>query len=248
MQRPEMILFDYGFTLLHEPGMDFLRGEEAVYPFIRHNPLGKTPQELCEAGLEIFRQMKECRHAGFEISEMQMMRAKYDAFGITFTIPMEQVETILWDHVSEGACMPGIRQLLRLLEEQGIRSGVISNLGWTGAALRRRIDRLLPENSFEFVLASSEYALRKPHPMMFRIALQKAGLGAENVWFCGDSMAADILGAHGAGMLPVLYEGMAENGEQSPYLAKNREITPDFEYLHIRHWQELTELLRTCAQ
>lgn len=244
MQKPEMILFDYGFTLLHEPGTDFLRGEEAVYPFIRDNPLGKTPQELCEAGLAIFRQMKECRHAGFEISEMQMMRAKYDTFGITFTIPLEQVEQILWDHVSPGACMPGIKELLALMEKQGIRSGVISNLGWTGAALRRRIDRLLPENCFEFVLVSSEYAFRKPHPVMFRIALQKAGLDPEKVWFCGDSAAADVLGAHAAGLFPVLYEGTAENGERSPYLEKNKEIPLAFEHLHIHHWQELMEVLK----
>lgn len=204
----------------------------------------QAPEELCEAGLQIFRQMKDCRHMGFEISEMQMMRAKYDLFGITFSIPPEQVENILWDHVSPGACMPGICDLLALLEKLGIRSGVISNLGWTGAALRRRIDRLLPGNRFEFVLASSEYALRKPHPAMFRIALGKAGLSPDEVWFCGDSVAADVLGAQGAGLFPVLYEGVADNGEQSPYLEKNRQITVDFPHLHIHHWQELMEILQ----
>ncbi len=239
-----MILFDYGFTLLSEPDTDFLRAEEAVYPYIRDNPLGKTPAELCEAGLEIFRQLKHCRHMGFEISEMQMMRCKYEAYGITFRIPMEEVENILWDHASAGACMPGIRALLAQLRKQGIRTGVISNLGWTGAALSRRIRRLLPEHAFEFVLVSSEYGLRKPHPAMFRIALQKAGLSAEKVWFCGDSMAADIFGAHGAGMFPVLYEGTAENGERSPYLAKNREMEADFALLHIHHWQELADVLK----
>ncbi len=244
MQKPEMILFDYGFTLLYEPGADFLRGEEAVFPYIDRNPLGKTPKELCEAGLAIFRQMKECRHMGFEISEQQMMRSKYDTFGITFIIPPEQVEEILWEHVSQGACMPGIRELLALLEKQGIRSGVISNLGWSGATLQRRIDRLLPENRFEFVLASSEYAFRKPHPMMFRIALQKAGLSPDQVWFCGDSVAADILGAQEAGIFPVLYEGTAENGEQSPYLERNRQVRAEGEYLHIHHWQELMEIIK----
>ena len=48
MQKPEMILFDYGFTLLRESDMDFLRGEEAVYPLIVDNPLGKTAKELCD--------------------------------------------------------------------------------------------------------------------------------------------------------------------------------------------------------
>ena len=238
-----MILFDYGFTLLHEPGMDFLRGEEAVYPLITENPLGKTAKELCDFGLENFRQLKDCRHMGYEISENQLNRCKYETFGITFSVPLAQVEQILWDNVSPGACMPGIEELLDFLHRQGIRTGVISNLGWTGEALRNRINRLLPENHFEFVLASSEYAFRKPHPMMFRIALQKAGLAPEQVWFCGDSMEADICGAHGAGMFPVLYEGKGEAEERSPYLDRNRQIKVDFDYLHIHHWRELMEVL-----
>ena len=139
--------------------------------------------------------------------------------------------------------MPGIEELLGVLHRKGIRTGVISNLGWTGEALRQRINRLLPENHFEFVLASSDYAFRKPHPMMFRIALQKAGLAPQEVWFCGDSVEADVYGAHGVGMFPVLYEGTGEAGERSPYLQKNREISVDFDYLHIHHWRELLAVL-----
>lgn len=243
MQKPEMILFDYGFTLLNEPGADFLRGEEAVFPCIRDNPLGKTPGELCDAGLAIFRQLKECRHMGFEITEKQMMQLKYDTFGITFSVPLDEVENILWDHVSPGGRMQGIETLLRQLDSMGIRSGVISNLGWSGAALRRRIDRLLPDNRFEFVLVSSEYGFRKPHEAMFRVALQKAGLTPDQVWFCGDSAKADVCGAHGAGMFPVLYEGEGEDGERSPYLEANRQIALDFDHLHIHHWRELGTLL-----
>ena len=243
MQKPDMILFDYGCTLLSEPDTDFLRGEEAVFPLIEDNPLGKTAKELCDFGLENFRQLRDCRHMGFEISEMQLLRCKYDPFGITFSVPLSEVEQRLWDAAAPGACMPGIEKLLAFLHQRGIRTGVISNLGWTGDALQKRIDRLLPENHFEFVLVSSEYAFRKPHPTMFRIALHKAGLSPERVWFCGDSMAVDVCGAHNAGMLPVLYEGTGEDGERSPYLEKNRQIHVDFDYLHIHHWQELMELL-----
>ena len=243
MHKPEMILFDYGFTLLNEPDTDFLRGEEAVFPYIRHNPLGKTPGELCEAGLTIFRQLKDCRHRGFEITEKQMMQLKYDTFGITFSISLEEVENILWDHVSPGGRMQGIGELLEQLHGMGIRSGVISNLGWSGAALRRRIDRLLPDHRFEFVLASSEYGFRKPHEAMFRVALQKAGLTADKVWFCGDSAKADVCGAHGAGLFPVLYEGEGEDGDRSPYLEANRQTELDFDHLHIHHWRELGMLL-----
>lgn len=247
MRKPEMILFDYGCTLLSEPDMDFLRGEEAVYPLIVDNPLGKTAKELCDFGLENFRQLRDCRHMGFEISERQLLRCKYDPFGITFSVPLCEVEQRLWDAAAPGACMPGIKELLAFLHQRGIRTGVISNLGWTGDALQKRIDRLLPENHFEFVLVSSEYAFRKPHPTMFRIALQKAGLVPEQVWFCGDSMEADVCGSSSAGMFPVLYEGTGEAGDRSPYLEKNRQIKVDFDYLHIHHWREMIDLLMNAS-
>lgn len=49
-----MILFDYGFTLLHEPGADFLRGERAVYPYIRDNPLCKPRRSCAKPGFRFF--------------------------------------------------------------------------------------------------------------------------------------------------------------------------------------------------
>jgi len=31
MNKPKMIIFDYGHTLLYEPDFDFVRGEKEVY-------------------------------------------------------------------------------------------------------------------------------------------------------------------------------------------------------------------------
>lgn len=65
----------------------------------------------------------------------------------------------------------------------------------------------MPDSRFEFVIASSEYMVRKPNPRIFRLALQKAGLSPDRVWFCGDNVRADVEGAHAAGLFPVWYEG-----------------------------------------
>ncbi len=58
--------------------------------------------------------------------------------------------------------------------------------------------------------------IRKPNRRLFEIALIKAGLEPGEVWFCGDSFAADVMGAHGAGIFPVLYEGFAESSAPDP--------------------------------
>lgn len=136
-----------------------------------------------------------------------------------------------------------MHELLEFLGTKGIRTGVISNIGWSGKALTDRINRLLPENKFEFIIATSEYGIRKPDPVIFEIALKKAKRSADNVWYCGDSIKADVCGAHGAGMFPVLYKGETV-GDTNPFAARNEDITVDFDYLHIHDWRELIEILK----
>ena len=119
---------------------------------------------------------------------------------------------------------------------------MISNNCFSGAALKEQFDRLLPGNRFEFVMASSDYIFRKPHSLMYEIALQKSGLTAGKVWYCGDSMEDDIYGANSVGMFPVLYEGRTKN--ETHFLPdQNDRDNPEFEYLRIHDWRELMDIL-----
>lgn len=241
MQKPEMILFDYGHTLLYEPEFDFLRGEEAAFRHVAENPRGVTAAEAFALGQRLFAEAGAARKAGFEIHEFQLLRLKYEYLGLTFDVDWPELERIIWDATSSGAQMPGAADMLSRLRAMGVRTGVISNIGWSGGALEARLRRLLPEHAFEFVLASSEYALRKPHPMLFELALRKANLPAPKVWYCGDSIRADVRGAQGAGIFLVLYEG--ETVERNPWADQNNGLTITGEHLRIRRWTEMTALL-----
>lgn len=77
---------------------------------------------------------------------------------------------------------------------------------------------------------------------MFDIALQKSGLSADKVWYCGDSIEADVQGSKNIGMFPVLYEGITVD-ETNPFLHQNDNIEVDFEYLHITDWNKLIDVL-----
>ena len=81
----------------------------------------------------------------------------------------------------------------------------------------------------------------KAYSIMYEIALKKANLTADKVWFCGDSIGADINGAESVGMFPVWYEGQAD--EVNPFACFNNNQTIDFEHLHIHHWKELVDIL-----
>ena len=62
-------------------------------------------------------------------------------------------------------------------------------------------------------IASAAVATAKPHPDIFRYALDRAGLRADEVLYVGDSYVADVLGARSVGIAPVLIdrEGKAPN-------------------------------------
>ncbi len=244
MEEPRMILFDYGHTLLYEQDFSFLLGEQAVFKYITENPHNITPEQSNDFAGKLFADFDRARQLGFEIHEWQALRTQYERLGLKFSLPMDELETVMWDAVSIGSQMPKVERMLAFLKESGIRSGVISNIGWSGTALERRINRLLPENEFEFIIASSEYGIRKPNPLLFEIALEKAGLSASDVWYCGDSIKADVYGAHGVGIFPVLYT--CKTVERSDWTA-NQEEDPqfDFEFLHIHDWDEMVDLLKT---
>lgn len=63
------------------------------------------------------------------------------------------------------------------------------------------------------------------------------------MWYCGDSIESDVYGAKNAEIFPVLYEGTTED-EVNPFAHQNDGLKVDFEYLHIRDWKELIEILK----
>lgn len=245
MRLPKMILFDYGHTLLHEPGFDFLRGEEKLTDFIKTNTHDFTPEQITTFASHIFSEIGRVRQQGFDLHERQFQKFIYEYLGIEFSVPLEEAEIIQWDAVTAGGHMPGVERMLQYINAVGIRSGVISNIGWSGNALAARINRLLPEHQFEMILASSEYMFRKPHRYIFELALRKANLTPEEVWFCGDNVQADVEGAANIGVFPVWYD---DKTVENPWRNAEKDVLPACEHLHIHHWDELVIALGKLQQ
>ena len=64
------------------------------------------------------------------------------------------------------------------------------------------------------------------------MALKKAGLPPEEVWYIGDQYECDIVGAAGAGLFPVWYIGALQEAD-----TKKREV------LTVESWRELEAML-----
>ena len=243
MKKPEMIIFDYGHTLLYQPGFNTSNGSRALYEYVGKNPRNISFEEFDRTIIDIFAKIKTYRGEMLEIHEYAFLKIATEYMDIELSVPFEEAEKIVMNGISKGGVMPYADKMLDYLNSENIRTGVISNFCFSGNALNELTDRLLPNNKFEFVLASSDYIFKKPDPFMYEIALKKAGLTADKVWFCGDSVDADIYGANNAGIFPVLYEGTTPDGT-NPFAGQNDGFKPDFEYLHIHHWSELVDVLK----
>ena len=245
MRKPKMIIFDYGHTLCHEADFDGVRGTEAIMKHAVQNRNNLNAKEISAFSDSLFNGIaKDVRNASIEIHNLIYEKFMYEYLQISFDLPQYQIEQIFWDNAAPGVPMPNADKALDCLKNCGIRSGVVSNIAFSGANLANRLDRLFPGNTFEFIIASSEYMFRKPNRMLFELALRKADLPAEEVWFCGDSTDFDIAGAYNAGIFPVWYHSTIE----CSYRDKSLDFQPDYAHLYIRDWLELIEVLENTEK
>ena len=78
--------------------------------------------------------------------------------------------------------------------------------------------------------------------LMSEPALIKSTLEKDKIWYVGNDMAADVVGAGNFGFHPVLYD---DRSVPHNLYERNEKIKPDFPYLYVRNWNEFTELLKT---
>jgi putative hydrolase of the HAD superfamily len=98
---------------------------------------------------------------------------------------------------------PGAAAALALARERGVRAAVISNSNGSVRAILEHVG-LLP--SLDFVLDSSAVGVEKPDPRIFRMAIERSGIGPEEAVYVGDIYSIDVLGARAAGLRAVLLD------------------------------------------
>ena len=233
MKIPKMILFDYGQTLIAEQKFDGLKGTEAVLQYAKRNKYHLSAEQVQAKANEINQEFgrfdPEKRHIfQIEIPNTMFTPYLYDSQGIEIALSNSEIDTVFWNAAAPGMPTAGIKDFLEYLKNKGIRTGVISNISYASSVVAERINRLLPENSFEFIITSSNYIFRKPNKRIFDLALEKAGLEPDEVWYIGDQYECDVKGALNAGLLPIWYIGAID----LPY-------TEDKNILTVKTWNEI---------
>lgn len=239
MNQPKMIMFDYGQTLISEGTFSGEAGIRAVLKHARKNPYQISAKELQKFAKDLNRDIGRYdpdvrKSLQIEVHNHLFQKYLYEYFELDIDLTPEKLEKVFWDNAAEKEPTKNIDILLKYLRDNEIRTAVISNISFSGKALEERIHTLLPENEFEFIMATSEYVFRKPHNRIFELALRKAGVKAKDAWYCGDNAYFDVEGASKAGIYPVWYRGAID---------QDNRLTPEVECLTIKDWLELIEFL-----
>jgi putative hydrolase of the HAD superfamily len=106
---------------------------------------------------------------------------------------------------------PGAKVVLEELYRSGIRLGIVSNFD---RRLYRVLDELGIRSYFEQVVISSEVGADKPSPKIFKEALSRFKVPADEMLHVGDDEVTDGAGARAAGIPAVIVDGSEHSFDQ----------------------------------
>ena len=241
MKMPKMVLFDYGQTLIAEQKFDGVKGTEAVLQYATRNKYHLSAEQVQAKANEINQELgrfdPKKRHLfQIEIPNTMFTPYLYESQGIEIALSNAEIDTVFWNAAAPGTPTEGIKDFLDYLKNKGIRTGVISNISYNPSVVAERINRLLPDNTFEFIITSSNFLFRKPNKRIFDLALEKAQLQPDEVWYIGDQYECDVKGSLNAGMFPIWYIGALD----LPYTVEEVHSL-DKNILTVTDWNELRQ-------
>jgi HAD superfamily hydrolase (TIGR01509 family) len=206
------ILLDLGETLLTFGKVDaprlFEEGSRLAYDRLRELgfPLPSFRRYHCCKLLAI--RWAYCRgHAlGRELDAIRLLRRMHRRLGMRFSRELAMELASLWYEPlrRRASVEPGTARLLRDFRDSGLVLGLVSNTFVPAHVLE---SHLASEGLLEFLpvrVYSCDTIYRKPHPRIFRAALERTGLDPARTLYVGDRPWFDVHGANRVGMISVL--------------------------------------------
>jgi FMN phosphatase YigB (HAD superfamily) len=190
-ERVEAVLFDFSGTLFDDTGV--LDPESLVTAAARHG----VPLDHAAAGDVIERTLRHVDSPeGFAAREGCDLSSKVHRTTWTTLIAEagpygpELTEAIYECLTDPGAWTPypDTVPVLGALQDAGVRTGVLSNIGWD---IRPAFARVGALDSLHAVVLSCEHGLAKPDPALFTLACERLETSPSRVLYVGDDPVKD---------------------------------------------------------
>ena len=135
-----------------------------------------------------------------------------------------------WDTlIRQSQPVPGVIDFLKELKKRGVRTGTGTDM--TAYIQYKKLESLGAAPYIDFMVSSEEAGVEKPHPHLFEICVEKAGVQAVECAFIGDNYKKDVEGACNSGLRGIWY-----TQEQEPEHETDYPIIRSFTEVDIDHF------------
>jgi putative hydrolase of the HAD superfamily len=195
------VLFDVDFTLA-KPGPDL--GPEGYQRLGRRFGLDLDPARYDDARRTAVERLQ--RHPELDHDEEvwvrfteEIVRGMGGNADRAYECAVEM--TRAWEHAYNFDIYEDVLSTLDLLRRKGLRIGLVSNTGRDLLAFVEHHGLVV-----DAAVGSGSYGKTKPHPTIFRYALEQLGVAPEEAVMVGDSLEDDVEGARAIGMRAFLID------------------------------------------
>jgi HAD superfamily hydrolase (TIGR01549 family) len=233
MNRPAGIIFDYGETVLCSESTNFVAGSARLLEFLTHDS-SLTAEELQSVANELNRELERGRNEFMiEYGVEYFYNILFETLGISLSISNSEAAREFWNYAVKFQPAEGIHEFLDMLEENRIKTGILSNSSFTGVIMEEELAKHNLAHRFSFLISSADYIFRKPSRRIYELAVRKMNLSPQDIWFVGDRLEWDIKGAISSGLCPIWYNPQNQPGNA------------DYECLEVKSWHELREIIES---
>jgi putative hydrolase of the HAD superfamily len=236
----EAVLFDLGDTLIRHESNDprhyFEHGVRLAYDYL--DGIGVSLPALPTYARRVRRRMLwtfvRTRLQRREIRPIESLQEIHRQMGIALsTAQTESLARHYFEPMRRSTALDAdAPAVLARIRDAGLPMGIISNTFTPPFAIDEQLGEQGILDYFPVRVYSCEVGVLKPHPKIFRVALEALGVSPENSLYVGDRPFVDVKGASRVGMRTVL-----KIGDRSRRRGRHR---PDYT---IRRLTELPAIL-----
>lgn len=121
-----------------------------------------------------------------------------------------------WDTlIRQAQPSSGVLDFMRELKKREIRIGIGTDM--TAYIQYKKLEAIGVAPYIDFMVTSEEAGVEKPHPHLFELCVEKAGVQAEECAFIGDNLKKDVEGAWNSGLKGIWYTQEKDPEQKTDY-------------------------------
>ncbi|MFC1920900.1 HAD family hydrolase [Chloroflexota bacterium] len=231
MRKPKGVIFDLGGTILHLESGSFIEGNRRLLEFVE-DETDITAEEVQVTADELSKIVfQAAEESSVQVRSQEFERLLFETLGLSLSIDYPEMERDFWNAAVRYRPNDGIFDVLDTLDENHIKTGILSNSSFTAMILIKELEKHNLAHRFSFLISTADYGIRKPDKHLFNVAIKKIGLEPEDIWFAGDKVEYDVQGAINSELFPVFYNW------------RDEVVKIDSDHLEVKDWYEFRDKL-----